>query len=60
MNDFESALTAAFGTWPTEVPGLTIAPLDGRATAGTPLLSWGDGSVSPCVTDDPERGTTTG
>lgn len=60
MNDFESALRAAFGTGPAETPGLTVVPLDGRATAGTQLLSFGDGSVSPCVTDDPERGTTTG
>jgi len=59
VNEFESALAAAFGTGPAEVPGLSVVPLDGRATAGTQLLSvWG--SVSPCLTDGPERGTTTG
>jgi hypothetical protein len=60
VNEFESGLTAAFGTGPAEVPGLTVVPLDGRATAGTQLLSVWDGSVSPCLTDGPERGAATG
>ncbi|GLY38606.1 hypothetical protein Amsp01_046300 [Amycolatopsis sp. NBRC 101858] len=60
MNEFETALTSAFGTGPAGVPGLTVVPLDGRAAAGTQLLCVGDGSVSPCVTDGPERGTTAG
>jgi hypothetical protein len=60
VNEFASALTAAFGAGPADVPGLTVVPLDGRATAGTQLFSLGDGSVSPCLTDGPERGTATG
>ncbi|MEU8637054.1 hypothetical protein AB0C38_33190 [Amycolatopsis sp. NPDC048633] len=60
MNEFESGLRAAFETGPAEVPGLTVVPLDGRPTAGTQLFCVGDGSVSPCVTDGPERGTTAG
>jgi hypothetical protein len=46
VQDFETALAAAFGTGPAAVPGLAIDRLDGPATGSAPVL----GSVSPCLT----------
>ncbi len=35
MKEFESALAAAFGVDPAEVPGLAIDRLDGRSATGS-------------------------